>query len=157
MYIVWDRIIQIEYFVFSCVRQVPSIDFYLFPAYVGFIGDHFFLLSTDSTYSLVLGDQGRPIFFRPRDFFWWSFYVQIGVLQLYHVSNLGLAMAWKWIRISLESRMGCPDGSGTKTKSYVPVSQIACVSVSNVLVLIVHISVYLGSRGKPFFWNLKFS
>jgi hypothetical protein len=39
-------------------------------------------------------------------------------------------MAWKWIRISLESWMGCPDGSGTKAKSYKPVSQIACVSIS---------------------------
>ncbi len=32
--------------------------------------------------------------------------------------------------ISLESCMVCPDGSGTKTKSYKSVSQIACVSVS---------------------------
>jgi hypothetical protein len=32
----------------------------------------------------------------------------------------GLDMAWKWIRISLESRMGCPDGSGARTKSYSP-------------------------------------
>jgi hypothetical protein len=32
-------------------------------------------------------------------------------------------------------------------------SQIACVSVSNVLVLIIHIPVCLGSRGKPFFLN----
>ncbi len=39
-------------------------------------------------------------------------------------------MAWKWICISLESQMGCPDGSGTKPKLYKPVSQIACVSVS---------------------------
>jgi hypothetical protein len=39
-------------------------------------------------------------------------------------------LAWKWICISLESWMGCPDGSGTKTNSYEPVSQIACVSVS---------------------------
>jgi hypothetical protein len=30
-------------------------------------------------------------------------------------------MAWKWICISLKSWMGCPDGSGTKTKSYKPV------------------------------------
>ncbi len=39
-------------------------------------------------------------------------------------------LAWKWIRISLESRMGCPDGSGTQTnhtswclKLHVSVSQ----------------------------------
>ncbi len=31
---------------------------------MGFIGDGFFLLSTDSTYSFVPGDQGVPIFFR---------------------------------------------------------------------------------------------
>ncbi len=48
--------------------------------YVGFIGDHFFLLSTDSTYSCVPGDQGGPIYL---------FYVQIGVLQfVLHVQFL---------------------------------------------------------------------
>jgi hypothetical protein len=52
--------------------------------------------------------------------------------------------------------MGCPDGSGRKTKSYKPVAQIACVSVSIVLVLNVHIPVYLGSRRKPFLQNLRF-
>ena len=36
--------------------------------YVGFIRDHFFLLSTDSTYSRVPGDKGGPIFFR-QEFF----------------------------------------------------------------------------------------
>ncbi len=39
-------------------------------------------------------------------------------------------LAWKWIRISLESWMGCPDGSGTKTKLYELVSQTACISGS---------------------------
>jgi hypothetical protein len=38
------------------------------------------LLSTDSTYSRVPGDEGGLIFFK-RDFFWWSFYVQIGLLH----------------------------------------------------------------------------
>jgi hypothetical protein len=47
-------------------------------------------------------------------------------------------------------------GSGTKTKSYEPVSQIACISVSIFLVLNVHIPTYLVSRGKPFFWNSRF-
>jgi hypothetical protein len=37
----------------------------------------------------------------------------------------------------------CPDGSGTKTKLYKPVSQIACVSVSIILELNVHIRVGL--------------
>jgi hypothetical protein len=46
---------------------------------------------------------------------------------------------------------GGPMGSGTKTKSYEPVSQIACVSVSIFFVLNVHIPAYLGSRGKHFF------
>ncbi len=79
-------------------------------------------------------------------------------IKLSQVANYhpGLTMAWKWICISLESRMGCPDGSGTKKKSYKPASQIACISVSIVLVLNVHIPTYLGSRKKPFFWNLKF-
>ena len=49
--------------------RVPSIDSTCFFAYVGFIGDQFFLLSTDSTYSCVPGDKGH------------SFYIQIGVLQ----------------------------------------------------------------------------
>ncbi len=36
----------------------------MFSAYVGFIGDHFFLLSTDSTYSRVPGDEEGPFFYR---------------------------------------------------------------------------------------------
>ena len=40
----------------------------MFSAYVGFIGDHFFLLCTDSTYSRIPGDKGGPIFYR-KDFF----------------------------------------------------------------------------------------
>jgi hypothetical protein len=47
---------------------------------------------------------------------------------------------------------GCPDGSGTKTKTYKPVSQIVR-PISNFLLLNVHIPAYLVSRGKPFFWN----
>ncbi len=47
-------------------------------------------------------------------------------------------------------------GSGTKTKSYKPVSQIACVSVSIFFLLKVHIPAYLGSRGKHFFVTLSF-
>ncbi len=35
----------------------------MFSAYVGFIGDHFFLLSSDSTYSRVPEDKGGPILF----------------------------------------------------------------------------------------------
>jgi hypothetical protein len=42
--------------------HVPSIDSMCFFTYVGFIGDHFFLLSTDSTYSRVPGDKGGLIF-----------------------------------------------------------------------------------------------
>jgi hypothetical protein len=34
----------------------------VFSTYVGFIGDQFFLLSNDSTYSHVPGDKGGPIF-----------------------------------------------------------------------------------------------
>jgi hypothetical protein len=58
-------------------------------------------------------------------------------------------LAWKWIRISLESWMV----SWYK-------NEIAQASVSNcmhqclnVLVLNAHIPKYLGSRGKPFFLN----
>ncbi len=63
------------------MRKVPSIDSMCFFAYVGFIGDHFFLLCTDSTYSRVPGDKGGSIIFRLRIFFWRLFYVQIDVLQ----------------------------------------------------------------------------
>jgi hypothetical protein len=42
-------------------------------------------------------------------------------------------------------------GSGTKTKSNEPVSQIARVSVSTFFILNLHIPAYLGSRGKHFF------
>ncbi len=52
----------------------------MFSTYVGFIGDHFFLLSTDSTYSHVPGDKGGPIFYS-QEFVWRLFYAQIGVLQ----------------------------------------------------------------------------
>ncbi len=48
----------------------------MFSAYVG---DHFFLLSTNSTYSRVSGDKGGQIF--TDIFFLRSFYVQIGVVQ----------------------------------------------------------------------------
>ncbi len=40
----------------------------MFPAYVGFIGDQFFLLGTDSTYSCVPGDKGDQ-FFTDLEFF----------------------------------------------------------------------------------------
>jgi hypothetical protein len=43
--------------------------------------DQFFLLSTDSTYSRVPGDQGGQFFFRIKNFIRRLFYVQIGVLQ----------------------------------------------------------------------------
>jgi hypothetical protein len=61
-------------------------------------------------------------------------------------------MAWNGF-VKVSNLGWCPDGSGTNTKLYEPVSQIACVSVSIFLILIVHIPAYLGSRGKPFFWN----
>ncbi len=53
----------------------------MFFTYVGFIGDQFFLLSTVSTYLRVPGDKGGSIFFRLKNFFRCSFYIQIGVLQ----------------------------------------------------------------------------
>jgi hypothetical protein len=60
---------------------VPSIDSLCFFAYIGFIGNHVFLLNTDSTYSRVPGDKGGLILFRLGIFFWHSFYVQTDVLQ----------------------------------------------------------------------------
>ncbi len=65
-------------------------------------------------------------------------------------------MAWKWICISLKSRMVVLMESGTNTKFYKPVSQIACICVLFVLVLNIHIPLYLDSRGKHFFRTSKF-
>jgi hypothetical protein len=65
---------------------------------------------------------------------WTAYYFSVGwvcaVLGPKGHTFMGLAMTWKWIRISLKSWIGCPDGSGTKTKSYKKVAQIACVGVS---------------------------
>ncbi len=65
-------------------------------------------------------------------------------------------MAWKWIRISLNSWMVVLMESGIKMKFYKPVSQIACLCVSFFLVLNIHIPLYLDSRGKHFFRTSKF-
>ncbi len=73
--------------------------------YVGFIGDHFFLLSTDSMYSRVPGDKGGPFFSDLRFFgarftyklvcynlyYVFDFYVKLNVTNLYvpnFISNL---------------------------------------------------------------------
>ncbi len=66
----------------STKRTLPGI--VLYKLYTNFF--HVFcvnsvLLSIDFTYFPVPGDQGGPIFFRQNIFFWWAFYVQIGVLQ----------------------------------------------------------------------------
>ncbi len=77
----------------------------MFFAYVGFIGDQFFLLSTDSTYLRVPGDKGGSIFFRLENCFLHSFYIQIGVLQFaspvrfyakLNVSNLYVTNLYKF-------------------------------------------------------------
>ncbi len=47
----------------------------------GLYGIDFSLLSTDSMYSCVPGDQGGLIVFGLQDFFRRSFYIQIGILQ----------------------------------------------------------------------------
>jgi hypothetical protein len=60
----------------------------MFPMYVGFIRINFFLLSTDSTYSHVPGDQGGPIFFLDfRNFFGGHFMYKLEYYNLYHVSD----------------------------------------------------------------------
>ena len=64
-------------------------------------------------------------------------------------------MPWKWIRISLKSWMGYPDGSGTKTKSYEPVSQIACISISIFSTKRTYYRVP-GLKGEALFSNLLF-
>ncbi len=58
----------------------------MFYAYVGFIGDQFFFLSTDSTYSRVPGDNVGPFFFR-RFFFGAHFMYKLVYYNLYYVSN----------------------------------------------------------------------
>jgi hypothetical protein len=86
MYIVWDCVIHIEYFVFSCVGKVPSIDSTCFPRTWGLLGIFFFLLSTDSMYSCVPGDQGGQ-FFLDKDLFGGHFMYKLVYYNLYHVSD----------------------------------------------------------------------
>jgi hypothetical protein len=52
-------------------------------------------VSTDLTYSRVPQDQGGAIFLRLMDFFRWSFYVQIGIIQFVY-----------WIEICIRK---CPN------------------------------------------------
>ncbi len=54
-------VFKLNIFVFMCEKG-PLYWFYVFFAYVEFIGDHFFLLSTDSTYSRIPGDKWGSIF-----------------------------------------------------------------------------------------------
>jgi hypothetical protein len=61
-------------------------------------------------------------------------------------------MAWKWIRISLESWM-VSWWFWYKNKIVQAHVSNCTVHVSNILVPNIHTPVYLGSRGKPFFWN----
>jgi hypothetical protein len=58
MYIVWDRIIQIEYLLFSCVRKVPSIDSTCSPHTGGYRGLIFFSLVLILHISAYLGIKG---------------------------------------------------------------------------------------------------
>ncbi len=60
-------------------------------------------------------------------------------------------MAWKWIRISLESRM-----VSWYKNEIIRAGVSNCMrQCLNFLVLNVHIPAYLGSRGKPFFCNFE--
>ncbi len=59
----------------------------MFSAYVEFVWDHFFLLSTDSTYSRVPGDKGGPIFSDLRIISGACFTYKLVYYNLYHVSN----------------------------------------------------------------------
>ncbi len=67
-------------FCFFMCFSGPEYWFYLSPPYEGFIGDHFFLLSTDSTYSPVPEDQGGQIF-SDMDFFPAVVLIQIVLYQ----------------------------------------------------------------------------
>ncbi len=62
------------------------------------------------------------------------------------------SMAWKWIHLSLESRMV----SWYKNKIELAGVSNCMRQCLNFLVLNVHIPAYLGSRGKPFFWNFVY-
>ncbi len=55
--------------------------------HVGFIGDHFFLLGTDSTYSCVPGDRGGLIFSDFGFFFGARFIYKLMYYNLYYMSN----------------------------------------------------------------------
>jgi hypothetical protein len=72
---------------YSHVFVCPYYWFYVFFAYIGFIGDQFFLLSTDSTYLRVPEDKGESFFFRLRIFFGAHFTYKLVYYNLYHLSN----------------------------------------------------------------------
>jgi hypothetical protein len=60
----------------------------MFFAYVGFTGDQFFLLSTDSTYLRIPGDKGGLLFFRLKNFFGAHFTYKLVYYNLYHLSDI---------------------------------------------------------------------
>jgi hypothetical protein len=59
----------------------------VFFAYVGFIGDQFFSLCTDSTYMPIRGDKGGSFFSDLRIFSGTHFIYKLMYYNLYHVSD----------------------------------------------------------------------
>ncbi len=76
----WDCIIQIEYFFYSCFRVAIVLILRIFCVRRVYMGSTFLSLVLILRIPAYLGIKGDQFFFR-RDFFWRSFYVQIGVLQ----------------------------------------------------------------------------
>jgi hypothetical protein len=82
-------------------------------------------------------------------------WIQIGAIQqtplCWHEKGVGYDMAWKWIRISLESRM-----VSWYKNEIIRAGVSNCMrQCLNFLLLNVHIPAYMGSRGKPFFLNFE--
>ncbi len=121
----------------------------MFPAYVGFIGDQFFLLSIDSTYSHIPGDKRELIFFRLQNFFQRSINVQIGVLLF--VSPLRFYANLVQIDLIQFEFSNCIRSICTKTNTHslhTNLSHSISRQIGHVIQIVVHQFVRLSSAKK---------
>jgi hypothetical protein len=78
------------------------------------------------------------------------------MISLHHKFSLVIGVGYGMEMDSYKSQILDGVLVRTKMKFYEPLSQIACVGVSIIFVLNVHIPTCLGSRGKPFFGTVFF-
>ncbi len=124
------------------------------------------ILPNGTAFDVIFVDSpifNRNIVHRVSNMIWWKYFMTTTNSNKGSIDTKNLPqriigqwkgvgyMAWKWIRISLKSRMV----SWYKNK-IVRAGVSNCMrQCLNFLVLNVHIPAYLGSRGKPFFWNFE--